>query len=226
MAKPGERAYREQRNKDLSAYYRRAANKRSFLFQRFLAFLAPIVLRILQTKIEGREHLPAQGPYILAGSHFSVYDPLFLSFADGRPPIRFVAKSQLFTWLRGWLFLLIGALPIRRGHNDRQAFRACQQILSRGQCLLIFPQGGVHQQLTVNSARWGAGLVAQQNDVPVIPALIRHSGLWGHTVIFGPAIDVEHCQSPSPADNQRVAEQIMSQIIILDQLRKEKDSRP
>src|SRR5207302_7154575 len=67
----------------------------------------------------GREHIPAEGPVIIAANHRSFLDP-FVIAVMARRPMYFVAKKELFAkrW-QGWLLNSLGAFPVDRGAGDR-----------------------------------------------------------------------------------------------------------
>ena len=56
------------------------------------AILTPILRVFYRVRIDGREHLPAQGPVILAANHRSFMDSLFLPLVIRRR-VTFVAKA-------------------------------------------------------------------------------------------------------------------------------------
>src|SRR3954470_8127484 len=69
----------------------------------------------------GREHIPAQGPVILASNHRSFLDP-FVIAVMARRPIYFVAKKELFINRPvAWLLASLGAFPIDRHGADQDA---------------------------------------------------------------------------------------------------------
>ena len=88
--------------------------------------LARMVGRVLWgVRVSGREHVPMDGPLIVAVTHESVLDPVVVSGAMPRR-LRFLARSSLFgpvgeytAW--GRFLLQLGAVPIEReGGGARQ----------------------------------------------------------------------------------------------------------
>ena len=112
---------------------------------RFIAFiLSRIVYRF---RVVGDEHIPVQGPAIVACNHVSFIDPVLLMAASPRP-IRFVMDHRIFaTPVLGWLFRLAKAIPVAPQKEDpatyAAAFEAADQVLADGDLLGIFPEGGI-----------------------------------------------------------------------------------
>ena len=86
----------------------------------------------------GREHIPADGPVILASNHRSFLDP-FIIATLARRPLYYVAKEELFRRrFTGWLLNNLGAFPVRRGEGDNDMIETARAILARGDAVLIF----------------------------------------------------------------------------------------
>src|SRR4051794_40925356 len=86
---------------------------------------APLVRLLWWPKVEGREHVPAHGPAILASNHLSVLDSFFLP-ALLRRPRGLVAKNESFPGTRltaTWMGAM-GTMPI-----DRENVSAAQDML-------------------------------------------------------------------------------------------------
>src|SRR5204862_86202 len=106
------------------------------------AYLAGIVvtppcLLFYRTRAIGAEHVPTSAPVILAPNHFSQWDHFFAGVYLRRK-VRFMAKSQLFSnAVIQYIFWHGGAFPVRRGHQDEEAFKTAYAILDRSGCLLM-----------------------------------------------------------------------------------------
>src|SRR5438067_9674193 len=88
----------------------------------------------------GSENVPT-GPVILAPNHASFMDHFFVG-GFIRRRVQFMAKSQLFTGVGEWVLSRGGAFPVRRGHNDEEAFITAFTILDRGGALVMYCEGG------------------------------------------------------------------------------------
>jgi glycerol-3-phosphate dehydrogenase (NAD(P)+) len=120
----------------------------------------------------GREHVPAEGPVILAANHRSFLDP-FVIATLARRPIYFVAKKELFrNKLVGWFLNQLGAFPIDRGNADADAMATAREILERGDGVLIFPEGTRTRPGPLGSAKRGVGRLALETGAPVVPVAV------------------------------------------------------
>src|SRR5579864_5607135 len=126
---------------DHEALHRRArekgVNRVVLLIVRMV--LTPFFLTYLRMKRMGREHIPSNGPVILAANHRSFFDPFVIGTMTRRP-VYYVAKQELFTYNRllSWLLNALGAFPVARGAGDQDTIETARQILARGDILLMF----------------------------------------------------------------------------------------
>jgi len=126
-------------------------------------------------RVEGLEHLPAQGPVLFAANHASYLDVVAL-FAAIPAPFLFVAKRELAA------ALLIGAVIEKAGHLtvDRvdlsrgvaDAERVAR-VLREGASLLFFPEATFVRAPGVRQFRLGAFKAAVEAKCPVIPVALR-----------------------------------------------------
>jgi glycerol-3-phosphate dehydrogenase (NAD(P)+) len=117
----------------------------------------------------GREHIPADGPVIVAANHRSFLDP-FVIGTMARRPMYYVAKKELFrNRLQAWILSALGAFPIDRGRGDRDAMGTARELLERGECVLIFPEGTRVRPGPLGAPRRGVGRLALETGAPVVP---------------------------------------------------------
>jgi 1-acyl-sn-glycerol-3-phosphate acyltransferase len=120
----------------------------------------------------GREHVPQDGPVIIAANHRSFLDP-FVIATLARRPIYFVAKKELFrNRFIGWFLNSLGAFPIDRGNADQDAMATARAILERGDGVLIFPEGTRTRPGSLGSPKRGVGRLALETGAPVVPVAV------------------------------------------------------
>jgi 1-acyl-sn-glycerol-3-phosphate acyltransferase len=108
-----------------------------------MALCSPIVRGWGRLEVEGLEHMPEQGPVLLAGNHDSYWDPVAIGVAAlPRRQIRALAKSSLWK-IKGLDRVLdgMGQIPIDRGKGDQHALDRAVEELRAGACIGIFPEG-------------------------------------------------------------------------------------
>lgn len=141
---------------------------------RFLrATVGKLVLAAYRTRFLGKERLPREGGYILAGNHQSYLDPILL-WCGTPKPTHFIAREDLFERriIGGGLRRFWG-IPIKRGAADREAIQRATAILKAGEPVGIFPEGTRRRPGQEGSdavdAHAGVAFIASRAGVPVIP---------------------------------------------------------
>jgi 1-acyl-sn-glycerol-3-phosphate acyltransferase len=137
------------------------------------AFFQPFFHVYFRLSRIGREHIPASGPVIFAANHRSFLDP-FVIGAMSRRPLYFVAKKELFRKpLQRWFLNSLGAFPIDRGNADGDAMGTARQVLERGDCVVIFPEGTRTRPGGIGRAKRGVGRLALETGAPVVPVTVH-----------------------------------------------------
>jgi 1-acyl-sn-glycerol-3-phosphate acyltransferase len=125
--------------------------------------------------IDGREHLPATGAYILAPVHRSYVDTPIVACVTSRR-IRFMGKQEMWKYPRlGWLFSALGAFPVNRGTADREALARSIKVLEGGEPLVLFPEGERKDGPRIHPLFDGAAYVAARAGVQIVPVGIGGS---------------------------------------------------
>jgi 1-acyl-sn-glycerol-3-phosphate acyltransferase len=147
-----------------------------------LRFLAWLLSRVIyRIRVQGLEHVPAEGAALVVCNHVSFADALVLSAAVHRP-MRFVMESSIFrTPVLNLVFRGMKAIPIAPAAEDRDvrehAFAQVLAELEAGALVCIFPEGRLTPDGAVGEFRPGLMRVMHERPVPVVPVAL--SGLWG-----------------------------------------------
>jgi 1-acyl-sn-glycerol-3-phosphate acyltransferase len=164
--------------------------------------LSPIFFLLWRVKIEGREHIPAAGPAVLAANHQSFCDSFFLPLVVRRR-VTYVAKAEYFDdWKTAWFFRAAGQIPMQRSGGDasQRALDTATEVLGEGRLLGIYPEGTRAPDLRLHKGHTGVARLALGCGVPIIPVGIvgtRHVQPPGSnlmrpfhsvTIRFGPPV--------------------------------------
>jgi glycerol-3-phosphate dehydrogenase (NAD(P)+) len=159
---------------DLSGFRQRALSKgvNRVLYWSARAVLVPFFLIYLGLNRIGREHLPRSGPLLLAANHRSFLDPFVIGTLVRRP-VYYMAKRELFEprW-QAWLLNALGAFPVNRGASDQDAMATAREILRRGDCVVIFPEGTRTRRGPLGEPHRGVGRLALETGAPVAPVAV------------------------------------------------------
>ncbi len=103
----------------------------------------PIVRTWGRLEVSGLEHLPLDGPLLLAANHDSFWDPIAIGLAARpRRQIQALAKAQLWkNPVVGKVLDGMGQIPIDRGKGDVGALERAIADLRAGACIGVFPEG-------------------------------------------------------------------------------------
>ena len=159
---------------DHELLHRRAREKGVNLFVYLIvrAILQPFFHIYFRMGRHGREHIPAQGPVIIAANHRSFLDP-FVIGTMARRPLYYVAKEELFrNRLNAWLLNALGAFPVRRGQGDKDTIETANAILGRGDIVLMFPEGTRIRPGSLGKPHRGVGRLALETGAPVVPVAV------------------------------------------------------
>lgn len=179
--------------------------------------LQPFFLVYFRMRRIGMEHIPADGPLIIAANHRSFMDPWVIGMMLRRP-IYYVAKTELFRRpVVAWLLSSLGAFPVDRGQGDRDAMDAARRILERGDVVVIFPEGTRTRPGPLGAPKRGVGRLALETGAPVVPvaligteAIRRGWRIRPHRVRIraGRALRFPRVETPSPSLARAVTDRI------------------
>ena len=127
-------------------------------------------------RLEGTQHIPADGPLIIAPNHVTYADPV-LVWLPIRLRVHFMAWDALFD-VPGfsWVIRRLRAFPVQLESADPRSTREAVRLLQTGQSVMIFPEAARSPDGRLQRFRPGAFRLASSLQVPVLPVTI----LGGH----------------------------------------------
>lgn len=133
--------------------------------------LTPVFLLLWRVRVAGREHVPPDGPAVLAANHQSFCDSLFLPLVVPRK-VTYLAKAEYFDSRKtAWFFRAVGQIPIRRGggKESERALETAKAELEAGHLIALYPEGTRSLDHWVHRGRTGVARLSRECGVPVIP---------------------------------------------------------
>ncbi|MEG3922650.1 MULTISPECIES: lysophospholipid acyltransferase family protein [unclassified Microcoleus] len=136
-------------------------------------------------EITGQEHLPKDGPVILAPTHRSRWDALMMPYSTGQKvtgrDLRFMVTADEVKGVQGWFIRNLGGFPVDLKHPAIGSLRYGVELLLDKEMLVIFPEGGIFQDGEVHPIKPGLARLAMQAElskpglgVKIVPMSIRY----------------------------------------------------
>ena len=143
----------------------------------------PLAKIFMKLRVEGGENLrDLPLPSIFMPNHISYLDFLVVLMAlpaKIRKRVAFAAARDVlfekYKYLAGWGELFFNAFPFPRQEyeNIKVGLEYMGQLLDQGWSIVVFPEGRVSVDAQLQPLKRGAGLMAVEMDVPVVPVFIR-----------------------------------------------------
>ena len=130
-------------------------------------------------EIIGRDHLPAEGSYVMVANHSSHLDTLCLlaalplaklhrAFPAAAADYFFKSVHRTFV-----ATVIVNALPFARQVNIRQSLALCQTLLENsGNILIVFPEGTRSASGQIEKFKPGVGALVAKRNVAVLPCYL------------------------------------------------------
>jgi 1-acyl-sn-glycerol-3-phosphate acyltransferase len=127
---------------------------------------------LFRIKVSGKDKYPP-GAFVGVFNHSSNLDAIIMAWSVIRPN-SFMAKIELEKIpLIGWLLKGAGAIFVRRGGNDQEAFDEALARLKDGLPVFLAPEGTRHQNGSdKRKVHTGFIRLAQLAKVPVVPVAV------------------------------------------------------
>ncbi|MBN4072934.1 1-acyl-sn-glycerol-3-phosphate acyltransferase [Crocinitomix catalasitica] len=159
-----------------------------------LKILCRITIRsyFRRVKIDGKHHIPTEGPYIFVANHPSAFmDPIVIA-SYVRPKIYFIAAGEYIgKGVKAWFMQsALHMIPVYRPssrpedtHKNVDMFKSCFTHLAKGRSLLIFPEGVSKTELKLKPVKTGVSRIARgaelnndmSLDLHIVPIGLNYS---------------------------------------------------
>lgn len=130
--------------------------------------------------VTGREHLPPDGPMLIASQHQSAFDTLV--WMTLLPRVSYVYKSELARIpIVGPMLLASGQTPVRRqarGAAIQGLLLEAERAVADRRQIIIFPQGTRTAPGTDVRLRTGIVALAHHTGLPVVPVATDSGHVW------------------------------------------------
>jgi len=144
------------------------------------ALLGWYIKGALIESIEGLENVPKSGNFILASNHLSHLDWFMCGYIVS--PRKFTYIGQVDRYNSGiegigrrLMYFWADVIPIDRTSDDskRQALIKGVEMLKKGYCVIIYPEGGRSYEGKMKDFKIGIGILHLQSGIPVLPVAFK-----------------------------------------------------
>ena len=143
------------------------------MYYRIVKMVIRLIYRLLaRIEIVGVENVPQKGPYIVICNHLSSFDPPLLLVALPVQMTVLAADKYRNHPIFGPFLSSMGAIYVRRGEVDRQALRACLDVLRGGGIIGMAPEGTRSPTGALQEGRTGVAYLASRAGVPILPVAV------------------------------------------------------
>lgn len=170
-------------------------------------------------EVTGQENIPATGPVIVAPTHRSRWDALLIPYAVGQlvsgRDLRFMVMAREMQGIQGWLIRQLGGFPVNTERPGAGSLLHTVELLSKGEMVVIFPEGGIFRESEVQRLKPGVARIALEvetnqpgSGIKILPINIQYTHLyprWGTdvTINIGKPIDVAKYGQGNVKENTR-----------------------
>lgn len=132
--------------------------------------------KLWDVTVEGREHVPTDGPAIITPNHLSFCDSVFVPAALPRRVWAVGKGEYMDDWKTKHLFPALGMIPVDRSGGDaaQAALDTAARVLDGGRLFMIYPEGTRSRSGNLHKGRTGAARLSLRCDAPIVP--VGHVG--------------------------------------------------
>ena len=173
-------------------------------FDFFKVLTAPLMWMMFPTKVYGKEKYYKEKAVICC-NHYSGLDVAIIGHQFLWGGCHCIAKEELFhNKFVAWFLRKSGAISIRRGESDVQAYRASLKVLDAGTQLRIFPEGTRNKpdNMQLQPLMPGAVTFALKGGCDIIPMVIHKKAKPFHRVymLVGDPVKLDAFKDMTPRE--------------------------
>ncbi len=148
-------------------------NMKEPIFYKIVRFIVRILMFLIyHPTVIGKENIPKQGSFVLAGNHTNALDPVAL-VAINKRCVHFLAKDSLYKGWKKVLFKGMAIIPVNRKIHDKEALVNANKVLTNGGVIGVFPEGTINRTKDVIMPfKIGAVKMASDTNSPIVPFTI------------------------------------------------------
>lgn len=152
-----------------------AFNRLVYRMIRAVAFFT--IRPYFRLRLEGGEHLPRNGQFLIAPNHRSYIDPIVLQAAISSHRIVFMMTREWYDkpLLRPF-FRFMRTIPVDNRGQNRGALDRSVAVLATDRPIGIFPEGQIYAGDGLGRFHSGVAALALRTGTPIVPAAILGSG--------------------------------------------------
>jgi 1-acyl-sn-glycerol-3-phosphate acyltransferase len=131
----------------------------------------------------GLDHFPPQGPLVIVANHSAWLDPVWLAKVLPRRLIPMMTSVFYDLPVMRWLMVHVAhAIRVQASRFRREVpeLKEAVDVLDRGECLMVFPEGSMRKQEEKVLRQFGQGvwhILHERPETPVVACWIE--GGWG-----------------------------------------------
>jgi 1-acyl-sn-glycerol-3-phosphate acyltransferase len=130
-----------------------------------------------RVETSGTEHIPLEGPAVIATNHVGYLDFVFAGYGarERKRLVRFMAKQEVFKHrVAGPLMRGMKHIPADRFGQTGIAIEHSIRSLREGEVVGMFPEGTISRSFVPRTGKTGAARIAMEAGAPLVPGAV-----WG-----------------------------------------------
>lgn len=148
-------------------------NMDTFGYSLVLPLVKILFYLIYRPTVIGRENIPKNRAFVLAGNHTKWLDSVMLVATSGWKQVHFLAKKELWYGKGRIVVKAMGCIPVNRKIKDKDALISAYNYLNNGNSIGIFPEGTINRTKDIIMPfKYGAVKMCKETGADLVPFII------------------------------------------------------